>query len=85
MIPGMQGLHLTADLRGCAAALLAMTDVAADRRGIAESIRGRMERVGGTARITSRPGFGTEVHLVLPGPHTASGSSTASATDRDPS
>ena len=63
----------------------AMTDVAADRRGIAESIRGRMERVGGTARITSRPGFGTEVHLVLPGPHTASGSSTASATDGDPS
>ena len=40
--------------------------VAADRRGIAESIRGRMERVGGTARIVSSPGKGTEVELELP-------------------
>ena len=40
--------------------------VAADRRGIADSIRGRMERVGGTARIVSAPGKGTEVELELP-------------------
>jgi signal transduction histidine kinase len=40
--------------------------VAADRRGVAESIRGRMERVGGTARIVSAPGEGTEVELELP-------------------
>jgi len=40
--------------------------VADDRRGIAESIRGRMERVGGTARIVSSPGDGTEVELELP-------------------
>ena len=40
--------------------------VAADRRGIAESIRGRMERVGGTTRIVSAPGKGTEVELELP-------------------
>jgi signal transduction histidine kinase len=39
--------------------------VAADRRGLAESIRGRMERVGGTARISSEPGQGTEVELEL--------------------
>lgn len=39
--------------------------VAADRRGLAESIRGRMERVGGTATITSTPGEGTEVELQL--------------------
>lgn len=37
--------------------------VAADRQGLAESIRGRMERVGGTARIVSAPGEGTEVVL----------------------
>ena len=37
-----------------------------DRRGIAESIRGRMERAGGTARITSAVGEGTEVALRLP-------------------
>jgi signal transduction histidine kinase len=36
-----------------------------DRRGIAHSIRERMERVGGTARITSTPGDGTEVELEL--------------------
>jgi signal transduction histidine kinase len=39
--------------------------VAADRRGLAESIRGRMERVGGTAHIASAPGEGTEVELQL--------------------
>ncbi|MFL5797698.1 MAG: PspC domain-containing protein [Actinomycetota bacterium] len=37
-----------------------------DRRGIAESIQGRMERVGGTARIASASGEGTEVALHLP-------------------
>jgi signal transduction histidine kinase len=39
--------------------------VATDRRGLAESIRGRMERVGGTARVVSAPGQGTEVELEL--------------------
>jgi len=39
--------------------------VAADRRGISESIRGRMERVGGTAAIVSSPGEGTDVELEL--------------------
>jgi signal transduction histidine kinase len=37
-----------------------------DRRGIAESIVGRMERHGGTAVIRSAPGEGTEVELRLP-------------------
>jgi signal transduction histidine kinase len=40
-------------------------EAATERRGIAESIRARMERVDGTARITSTPGEGTEVELVL--------------------
>ena len=40
--------------------------VAADRRGIADSIVGRLERHGGTASITSRPGGGTEVAMRLP-------------------
>jgi signal transduction histidine kinase len=40
--------------------------VASDRRGIADSIHGRMERSGGTAVISSEPGGGTEVQLVLP-------------------
>jgi signal transduction histidine kinase len=39
--------------------------VAADRRGLVESIRGRMERVGGSAKIVSTPGEGTEVELHL--------------------
>ena len=36
-----------------------------DRQGIAESIRGRMERAGGEALITTTPGEGTEVELRL--------------------
>ena len=39
--------------------------VPADRRGVRESIVGRMERHGGRARITSSPAGGTEVELVL--------------------
>jgi signal transduction histidine kinase len=41
-------------------------DVPADRRGLAESIEGRMARAGGTATIASAPGEGTEIELVLP-------------------
>jgi signal transduction histidine kinase len=41
--------------------------VPADRRGIADSIVGRMERHGGSAVVISRPGTGTEVVLKLPG------------------
>ena len=37
-----------------------------DRRGIAQSIEARIERVGGTATVDSAPGRGTEVHLVVP-------------------
>lgn len=40
--------------------------VPSDRRGIADSIVGRMERRGGTAGIHSRPGVGTEIVLQLP-------------------
>ena len=36
-----------------------------DRRGVRESIVGRMERNGGRAEIHSSPGGGTEVELVL--------------------
>jgi signal transduction histidine kinase len=39
--------------------------VAADRRGISESIRGRMSRHGGTAVVKSAPGEGTEVILTM--------------------
>lgn len=37
-----------------------------DRRGVSESIVGRMERHGGSARIRSAPAGGTEIQLVLP-------------------
>jgi signal transduction histidine kinase len=40
--------------------------VGADRRGISESIIGRIERLGGTAVLTSAPGSGTEVELRVP-------------------
>jgi signal transduction histidine kinase len=36
------------------------------RRGLAESIEGRLDRIGGRATVVSTPGEGTEVELVLP-------------------
>ena len=36
-----------------------------DRRGVRESIIGRMERHGGTATVRSTPGSGTEVELMI--------------------
>ena len=40
--------------------------VPTDRRGLVESIEGRMERAGGSAAIVTSPGGGTEVELHLP-------------------
>jgi signal transduction histidine kinase len=42
------------------------TAIAADRRGVGESIIGRMQRTGGQASIASEPGRGTEVALLMP-------------------
>jgi signal transduction histidine kinase len=42
------------------------SDIPADRKGVAESIRGRMARRGGAAVIRSTPGEGTEVSLTMP-------------------
>ena len=39
--------------------------VPADRRGLRESVLGRMERHGGRAAIHTAPGAGTEVELVM--------------------
>jgi len=41
-------------------------DVPADRRGLRDSVTGRLERLGGKAVVRSAPGEGTEVELVLP-------------------
>ena len=51
-------------------------EVETDRRGLAESIRGRMDRHGGSATVRSRPGEGTEVELTVP---VAAGSASGSA------
>ena len=40
--------------------------VAGDRRGILDSIEGRVRDAGGSATITSSPGTGTEVELTMP-------------------
>ncbi|MGC7095849.1 PspC domain-containing protein [Amycolatopsis lurida] len=37
-----------------------------DRHGLADSIRGRMERNGGKCRVRTAPGEGTEVQLEMP-------------------
>jgi len=45
--------------------------VAGDRRGVAESIRGRMERYGGRAEVKTSPGGGTEWALTMTVPPAA--------------
>jgi signal transduction histidine kinase len=42
--------------------------VPADRKGLAQSIRARMARRGGTATVRTAPGEGTEVSLTMPRP-----------------
>jgi signal transduction histidine kinase len=42
--------------------------VPGDRKGLAESVRARMARRGGSATIRSTPGEGTEVSLTMPRP-----------------
>lgn len=37
-----------------------------DRLGLSESVRGRIERLGGRVRVWSSPGAGTSVHLSVP-------------------
>jgi signal transduction histidine kinase len=41
-------------------------EVPDDRRGLRDSVSGRLSRSGGTAVVRSAPGEGTEVELVLP-------------------
>ena len=40
--------------------------VPGDRKGVAESIRGRMSRHGGEVTVQSEPGEGTKVSLTMP-------------------
>lgn len=44
----------------------ASAEIGGDRRGIAMSIRDRIERVGGRAALDSAPGAGTEWELAVP-------------------
>lgn len=40
--------------------------VGEDRRGLSQSVKGRMERHNGTVEIITSPGAGTEVRLTMP-------------------
>jgi signal transduction histidine kinase/phage shock protein PspC (stress-responsive transcriptional regulator) len=67
-----------------------MDDIAPDRFGVRESICGRMRRRGGTAEVTSRPDWGTEVHLRMPrdaepAPDTPADAASAASTPADAS
>lgn len=56
-----------------------LDDVGPDRFGVRESIMGRVRRRGGTARVTSSPERGTEVHLCMP----VGGGGSGHAADED--
>ena len=56
--------------------------VPGDRQGIAQSIRARMARFGGTAVVRSSPGEGTEVELSMPRHGRAGEPDGQGATDR---
>lgn len=43
-----------------------LQDIPGDRMGVRESIVGRVERHGGRALVTSSPGSGTRIELVMP-------------------
>ncbi|WP_433387468.1 MacS family sensor histidine kinase [Micromonospora sp. KLBMP9576] len=64
-----EGATVTVSIRdegpGFAADRLARA-AAEGRIGVARSIRGRLDDVGGTVRITSAPGAGTELELTVP-------------------
>jgi signal transduction histidine kinase len=51
-------------------------NVPADRHGVADSIRGRMERNGGRVRVRTAVGSGTEIHLEMPRAHRPARSKT---------
>lgn len=54
--------------------------VSSDRHGVRESILARVQRHGGRARITGRPGVGTEVEVSVPHRPTASATRNGSHT-----
>ena len=57
------GLHAFVRDRGCG---FDPADVPPDRRGLAQSIQGRIRRAGGTVEIDSGPGQGTEIRMSVP-------------------
>lgn len=64
------GGGVTAYVRDRGAGFIPET-VPPDRQGIAESIRGRMQRHGGSANVRSTLGEGAEVELMMPGARAA--------------
>jgi signal transduction histidine kinase len=57
-----EGVHLFVRDRGKGFDPATVPD---DRHGLADSVHGRMTRHGGTVRLRSTPGEGTEVHLTM--------------------
>lgn len=57
--------------------------VPTDRHGLADSVLARMARHGGTARLRTAPGEGTEVHLAMPMNGAAENPRTAATNQRE--
>ncbi|MEU7634282.1 PspC domain-containing protein [Nocardia sp. NPDC049220] len=60
-----------------------LASVPQDRRGLAKSIRGRVERRGGQVEILSTPGRGTEVRIIMPRSDSGGQGDQANAVDAD--
>lgn len=82
---GAAGIELSVTDRGPG---FSLDDIPQDRLGVRESIRGRMQRIGGSASVRSGPGgVGTEILLTLPAPSSVEPASSVEpvetlATDR---
>ena len=71
---GVQAVSVFAEVTGDAARLYVrdrgvgydLTSIDIDRRGVRDSIVGRMDRHGGMADIRTKPGGGTDVRLEMP-------------------
>ena len=66
MLPGRYSVLVTVRDDGCGFEYDERRLAEQGKIGLAKSIKGRVEQLGGSLRVHSRPGAGTEVELRIP-------------------